>query len=193
MIDLNLFKNKKYGIMLSGGLDSAVLLHLILKQNSEIDIQPFTIPKYDGAVIYARLVIDYFNKKFSTKIPDIITVGDPNAHHRLQSRTAIEDIFQHYPVDILFIAINQNPPELANLPGAPQRDRCSIDPRIIFPFVNLYKNQILEILFNEQLDDIIDITHSCTEQQQGRCEQCWQCTERAWAFSRLGRIDTGIR
>lgn len=188
-IDLNL----KYGILLSGGLDSAVLLYLIIRDYPVIDIQPFTIPKYDGAILYADPVIDHFNKKFDLKIPKTISVGDPNVYHRLQSKTAVKEIFEKYAVDKLFIAINQNPPELADLPGSPQRDRKSDNPKILFPFVNLYKDDILRIMIDEDQLDLADITHSCTEQQIGRCDRCWQCTERAWAFSKLGKVDTGTR
>lgn len=192
---MNIFleKDKRYGIMLSGGLDSAILLHLVLKQHLAIDLQPFTIPKRDGAALYADPIIEYFNHRFSIKLPKSILVGDPNVHHREQSKTAVRDIFQRRLVDVLFIGINQNPPELNMLPGAPQRDRHSTDPRIVFPFAEFFKDQILQILFDEELDELIDLTHSCTEQQQGRCGKCWQCTERAWAFSRLGRTDTGKR
>lgn len=191
MIDI--CKNKKYGIMLSGGLDSAVLMYLILEKDPNTNLQPFTIPKHDGAVLYADSIIEYFNRKFSIKLPKTILIGDPNTFHRQQSKTATRDIFKYYPVDVLFIAINQNPPELANLPGAPQRDGRSTNPTIVFPFVDMYKDQILKILYDKGLDDIVDITHSCTEQQIGRCGICWQCTERAWAFSRLNRTDTGTR
>ena len=183
--------NKHYGILLSGGLDSAVLLYLLIKSNPTIKIQPFNIPKADGAYLYADPVVDHFNQKFKLDIPKTIRVGDPTAYHRLQSTTAIRDIFANYPVDHLFIGINQNPPELANLDGAPKRDTKSTDPRIIFPFVDLYKHNILEFMYANNQEDLVDITHSCTEQQIGRCNQCWQCTERMWAFKQLDKTDTG--
>jgi hypothetical protein len=182
---------KHYGILLSGGLDSAILLHLLIKINPSINIQPFTIAKTDGAYLYADPVIDHFNQKFNLSIPKTIVVGDPTVYHRLQSTTAIRDIFSKHPVDHLFIGINQNPPELKDLPGAPKRDTKSNDPRIIFPFVDLYKHNILEFMYADNQEDLIDITHSCTEQQVGRCNQCWQCTERAWAFKQLDKTDTG--
>lgn len=185
-IDLNL----KYGVLLSGGLDSAILLYIIIRDYPTIDIQPFTIPKHDGAILYANPVIDHFNKKFNLTIPKTIAVGDPNVYHRLQSKTAVKEIFETYAVDKLFIAINQNPPELADLPGAPQRDQKSDNPKILFPFVDLYKDDILKIMIDEDQLDLADITHSCTEQQVGRCNRCWQCTERAWAFNQLGLLDT---
>jgi len=172
--------------MLSGGLDSAVLLYLIINQQPSIKLQPFTIDKTDGSSLYVNKIVDHFNKKFNLSIPYTIYVGDPTAYHRLQSTTAVIDIFNNYSVDYLFNGINQNPPELNNLPGAPKRDKESKDARIIFPFVNLLKTDILKIMFKEKQDDLIHITHSCTEQKIGRCDVCWQCTERAWAFSQLG-------
>jgi len=183
--------SKQYGIMLSGGLDSAILLYLLLKDNPTINLQPFTIPKFDGAALYAGPIVDYYNKIFSTSLSQPILVGNPNVFHRQQSRVAITDIFSKHPVDILFVAINQNPPELGKLPGAPHRAKKSDNPKIIFPFVDMYKDQIVQIMYSEGQEHLINITHSCTEQQIGRCRQCWQCTERAWAFSQLNKIDTG--
>jgi hypothetical protein len=188
-LDIDL--NKNYGIMLSGGLDSAILLYLLINQEPSIKIQPFTIDKTDGASRYADPLIEHFNKKFSLSIPKTIYVGNPRAHHRSQSTTAVIDIFNNYPVDHLFIGINQNPPELNHLPGAPNRDKGSNDPRIIFPFVDFLKTDILKIMFEHRQEDLTYITHSCTEQSIGRCNQCWQCTERAWAFSSIKMVDNG--
>jgi hypothetical protein len=183
--------DKKYGLLLSGGIDSAILLYLLIKSNANINLQPFTIPKTDGAYLYADPIINHFNQKFKLSISKTIQVGDPTVHHRLQSTTAIQDIFEKNPVDYLFVGINQNPLELNALPGAPQRDKKSTDPRIIFPFVDLYKHNILEFMYADNQEDLIDITHSCTEQQVGRCNRCWQCTERMWAFKQLDKTDTG--
>jgi hypothetical protein len=181
-----------YGILLSGGIDSAVLLYLLIRDNHLINLQPFTIPKTDGAALYADPIIKHFNKKFGLKIPSTILVGDPTVFHRNQSTTAVKDIFNNHPVDYLYIAINQNPPELNDLPGAPDRAKSSTHPKILVPFINLYKDSILQIMYDTQQEDLIDITHSCTEQQQGRCGKCWQCTERKWAFKQLDKEDTGL-
>jgi len=191
--NISIDQSKKYGILLSGGIDSAILLYLLLKDNNNINIQPFTIPKFDGAIKHAKIVIKHFNEKFNLKIPETIGIGDPTIYHRLQSKTAVEEIFKKYPVDFLFIGINQNPPELNDLPGAPLRSKKSDNPKIILPFVDLLKTDILEFMFKYHQDDLADITHSCTEQNEGRCEVCWQCRERKWAFSKLNKKDTGTR
>ena len=185
--------DNQYGILLSGGLDSAVLLSILIQENPGIKIQPFTIPKSDGASLYANPVVHYINNKFDKTIPDTILVGDPTVHHRQQSSTAVKDIFNNYKIDYLYIGITQNPPELNNLDGAPLRDKKSTHPQILFPFVEMYKTDVLNLMYEYHFEDLIDITHTCTEQQQGRCNRCWQCTERVWAFKQLDKTDTGTR
>ncbi len=190
-MDFLVYPDKKYGILLSGGLDSAILFYLLIKSNPLINLQPFTINKSDGSYLYADPIIDHFNKKFNLSVPKTIVVGDPTVYHRFQSVTAVREIFEKYPVDFLYNGLNKNPPELDNLAGAPKRSIHSKNPKIIFPFANLYKHNILEFMYDNNQEDLIDITHSCTEQDKGRCNQCWQCTERAWAFKQLNKIDTG--
>lgn len=187
----DLEENKKYGILLSGGLDSAVLLYLLLKSNSSINLQPFTIPKKDGSAVYAAMVVNHFNNKFDLKIPSPILVGNPDVHHTKQSTSAIIEIFHKHTVDYLYMGVNTNPPELDNLEGAPKRFLKSPNPRLIYPFAQLIKDQVLKIMFDEGQEDISNVTHSCTEQRVGRCNQCWQCRERAWAFNKLNKTDTG--
>ena len=182
--------SKQYGIMLSGGLDSAILLYLLIQQEPKIQLQPFTIPKFDGSSLYADPIIDYVSKKFNVEIPKTILVGDPTIHHRLQSTIAVGEILRNYNIDFLFNALNQNPPELSHLPGAPIRDKKSTHSKILLPFVEMHKDQILKLLEDFEL---VNLTHSCTEKKVGRCNVCWQCTERAWAFSRLGIKDTGTQ
>lgn len=185
----NVDKKQRYGILISGGLDSTILLSLLAKENANLCIQPFTIPKSDGAMLYVNNIIQQINKKFNTNIPETIQVGDPTVHHRQQSSTAVKEIFSKFNIDYLYIGINPVPPELANVQGAPARDFTIKDPRIIFPFANYYKDKIISLVDN--LDELAEITHSCTELTESRCNVCWQCQERAWAFKQLNKIDIG--
>ncbi len=187
----NVDLTKKYGILLSGGIDSAVLLALLLKYYPTISIQPYTIPKHDGASNYVNNIIAHLNEKFKSLVPQTLYVGDPNVHHRQQSRTAVLEIFEKYSIDFLFNGLNQNPPELANDEGAPLRDTVSTSPKIILPFVNFYKDKILELMYENNLEELAEITHSCTELQMTRCHQCWQCRERKWAFAQINKLDKG--
>jgi hypothetical protein len=185
----------RYGILLSGGIDSAILLYLLVKINPKINIQPFTIPKKDGAAIYSLPIIKHFNKKFNLNIPHPILVGDISVHHRQMSRTAVEDIFSKNIIDLLYNAVNKTPYgdlNEDNDPRAPKRDKTSPSPKIILPFVDMYKTEILQIMYDNNQEDLIDITHTCTDMSIGRCNICWQCQERIWAFKELGKIDTGV-
>jgi len=59
-------------------------------------------------------------------------------------------------------------------------------------YQDLFKDSILSMMYDNKQEDLINITHTCTEQQHGRCRQCWQCTERKWAFKQLNKEDTGL-
>lgn len=189
MFDIDL--SKKYAVLISGGLDSAVLLALILKHYPTIQIQPYTIPKHDGASLYVNDIIAHLNEKYSTNVPKTIYVGNPDAHHSQQSLTAVVDILNNYPVDYLYNGINRNPAELDPLPGAPKRATKSPNAKVIFPFVDMLKTEILQLMYDNDLADLDKITHSCTERKTERCNTCWQCTERAWAFKQLNKQDRG--
>ena len=199
---VNLSSELKYGIMLSGGLDSAVLFYLILScaksKNIQLDIQPFTIPKVDGSYLYVNDILNYFEDQFNISIPTTIHVGDPTVHHTLQSKTAVIDILEKFPhIDQIYFATNQNPPhsfDYSEYPqgGFPNRVKGSEHPKILMPFIDMYKDQILKLVFDHKEEELLLLTHTCTERKTGRCGQCFQCNERAWAFTQLDKIDSGI-
>ena len=196
MIDVN--TTFRYGIMLSGGLDSAILYYLILKENKNLKLQPFTIPKHDGSHLYVDAILKYFENYFDIKLPTAIHVGNPDVYHADQSTVAVKEIFKKYTdIDFLFFATNQNPThsfDYSNYPinGVPNRVVESTHSKVLMPFIKMYKTDILKILFDNQQEPLMTLTHSCTEIKTGRCGQCFQCNERAWAFQQLNQIDTGI-
>jgi hypothetical protein len=200
MLNLDLTVNNS--IMLSGGLDSAILLYLLLDEYQKNSINPrlqiFTIPKKDGSYLYVDAIVEYFNQEFKIHMPDKIFVGNPEAHHRQQSTTAVLEILSKYPdIDYIYFATNQNPDRMfdySNLkPGEyPDRVQKSDHQKVKMPFIDMRKDQILKILFDNDQQVLIDLTHSCTEWTQGRCKICFQCRERQWAFDQLQKSDTGV-
>jgi len=192
----------QYGIMLSGGLDSAVLFYLILSdarsKNLNLNIQPFTIPKFDGSYLYIQNLLEYFKKHFDKDIPDTIHVGDPTVYHAEQSKTAVVEILEQHPyIDYLYFATNQNPShdfDYSKYPpgGFPNRVKGSDHPKIQMPFIDMYKDEILKFVFDNCQEELLLLTHTCTERKTGRCGQCFQCNERQWAFDQLGKIDPGV-
>lgn len=191
-------QNKNYGIMLSGGLDSAVLLYFVIKDFKDkglpIKLQPFTVPKFDGSFRYVAGILEYFRTQFGVILPETIIVGDPTVHHSQQNKSGVMEVFEKHSIDFLFIGLNQNPPEPFGDPSweKPNRPASSMDPRILLPFIELYKTHIVDIMCYYGQHYLMNITHTCTELTTGRCEKCFQCNERAWAFKQLDRTDTGI-
>jgi 7-cyano-7-deazaguanine synthase in queuosine biosynthesis len=183
---------RRYGIMLSGGFDSAVLLDMMIENGYANNLQPFTIPKVDGSHVHATNVINHYNQKYNISLPPTINVGDITVYHRQMSTTAWHDINDNHrdKCDVLFNALNQVHPEVAD-GRHPDRTRSEPNDRIKLPFVDLYKTHIVDFMFERKLEAIMPITHSCTERPDTRCNVCWQCGERAWAFTKLNQVDTG--
>jgi hypothetical protein len=190
--------DKKYGIMLSGGLDSAVLMYLILKENKNVNIQPFSIPKQDESHMFVPKILEFFEVLFDIEIPSTILIGDSSVHHSQQSTVAIKQIFKDYAeINFIYFATNQNPThnfdyDRYSKGSYPDRVKASPHPKILMPFIEMYKDEILKIVFDNDQGELLKITHSCTEQKTGRCGQCFQCNERAWAFRQLDKTDPGI-
>lgn len=190
-VTLDIDESKKYGILLSGGIDSAILLYLLLKTSPSINLRTYTVAKTDGALEHSNRIVEHFNKKFTANIPAPGVVGDPTLHHSMQVVSAVHAAYKKGVTHRLFIGTNQNPPELAGLVGAPNRPIGSPSKYVLLPFIDLYKSHILDFMYQFNQEDLVNITHSCTEQPVGRCNSCWHCSERTWAFRQLNKIDTG--
>jgi hypothetical protein len=189
IIELPIDKDIHNAIMISGGLDSAVLLAMLASNG----IMPttFTVDKVDGSYNNTIKLIDWMNGRWGWTIPHPQKVGNPKLHHSQQTRSAVIQVLVHNMCDRLYNGINQNPPELQHLPGAPDRTINNIPDKLVIPFFKLQKIHIIDLMFQLGFEELSEHTHSCTEQTEGRCGKCWQCTERQFAFSKLGLTDTG--
>lgn len=190
---LNLAPEGHIGVFVSGGLDSAFLLYLMLRENkveSPRELTVFCVPKHDGAAHYSQLVVDQVSKMLNIDPPPIRLIGNPDLNHDRIVLEAWQTILANKLADHLFFADNVVPRVV--LPGmAPNRAK-SPNRKIIQPFLPYTKDYLIESIFEHGAEDLISVTHSCTEQARGRCNSCWQCGERAWAFAKVMRIDPGI-
>jgi hypothetical protein len=181
---INISLGKQYGLLLSGGLSSSLLLYLMMKDRPTARVQPFTISNAsENSILYANPIIDYFNSKFGWTIPHTIKVGnDLLPEDQLYDSSLLFILKKHTDIVELFNGSNNSPD---GPPPIPSRRK------IKKPFLFFTKDKVLELIYNEGLDDIIDLTHSCTTQSVGRCGHCRNCTVRSWAFSTVGKFDTG--
>lgn len=183
--------HSRVGVFLSGGPDSAILYYQLLAENSDAEflrfIVPMCAPKFDGADHYAEIINDWVCAKFNAPPPPILYIGNPHQRHDLIVRNAVINVMQFGIADFIFLADTTNPPEtLSGL--APVRERVD-HPMIRQPFFDLTKDLVLSRFYEEGIEELLALTHTCTERPRGACWECWQCNERKWAFKQLGLVD----
>lgn len=195
-IEVALPANKKrIGVMLSGGADSAILLYILaLEQKlsgTDHELIPFTVARPDGAWSYVKPIVDKINEMLNIKLPDPTQVGDPTLHHSQQGRSGELQAKAEYNIEHFFYGSQAHPP--APMPGEyPARPTQVELPGTTIPFALVDKRHTLDLFNVFDVWPLIELTHSCTAQTQGRCGACYNCTERAWAFTELGFTDPGV-
>lgn len=199
-------QDKKYGLMLSGGLDSAILSYLILltyrRRGWGANVQPFTMRKTNERIDTANTVVDYLRSKFPEfSIPYTIPISDPAIHHRDQGVLAWKEVQEKYKdIDYVFYASNKVPDwnydnylkDERGLPvGRPERSKGE-GGIVYLPFLHLYKYHTVDLIIEYQQEEIFMFSRSCTQSVEGpRCGKCFHCRERAWGFSSLNQLDPG--
>ena len=191
IVNINIADDVQHiGVMVSGGMDSSILLFLLLKeiQDRQLDVKltAFIVPvdRLD-ATGYAYKVIDFLEKYFQIKINSEI-IGSGTLPHDLNIKVPAHLILYRKLVDKLYIGINQNPPIDFGVPAINRRSpTAAIPDNVEFPFIHLYKNHILELYRIFEVLDLAHITHSCGTNADIRCRRCFHCFERSWAFTEL--------
>lgn len=173
-------------VFISGGFDSTVLAYTLL--HLQIDCKLFTIPRHDDSLTHANRIKDWLNTKWNKNL-DITIVGNPDLHHNDQLASGIKDCLIKTNHKI-FIANTKNPP--VNFPGKAPIRAESHNPRVYAPFNHVDKRTTIKIAMHLNiLNDVMNLSHSCTQSKLLRCGQCWQCYERQWAFKELDIHDEG--
>jgi hypothetical protein len=187
-------EKKRIGVMLSGGADSALLLYMIAKEqflhNTDHDIIPLTIARSDGAVLYSPGIVNYVNKFFGMNIPQPVQIGKPDLPHKDVVRLGVVAAFAKHKLDYVYLGETQLPPDPV-LGVYPVRSQQSPHQQVILPFVDLYKTHVIDMYYTLRQEELLKLTHSCTERTVWRCDECFNCSERAWAFNKLNRTDPG--
>lgn len=193
-INLPVGENKKILFGVSGGADSAILLYIIAKLNKELsanhEIIPFTVPRPDGGASYSPEIVKWICKKLNVDIKDPMIIGDGSLPHNIVVKVVIKELLSTNNYDFLYIAENKIPPDKIN--GlAPIRAPQQNYKRTLLPFWGVTKDCTIDLFYQENISELLELTHSCTELISGRCNVCFQCSERSWAFSKLSIIDPG--
>ncbi len=199
----------RIGVVVSGGFDSAVLWHMINKlyDGTGAKIKAFTVPKTDGSIRHANMMLEDYSKRNSTKRVHTIRIGDVDNTNRgpngealfKQLLSGLNEILtaDKTLADVVYTGASPYPEHLYNeynkivapskrhfTRGTEWEDICKQ------PFDTYTKDYLVAIAMDEGIiDDIKEITHSCVVQDRGRCSNCFWCEEREWAFQQHGLTD----
>lgn len=176
------------GILLSGGLDSALLLYMLMDSIGDKTIEIYTLgqEKYNNQEeVYSKKVIEYCSAK----------TGFTNYNHHVsytRDRHQLYQLSQTIPSKFYF-AITANPPGW--LSEDRDRDRTwgvgrpIVNGNSFHPFTNLHKKEMATIS-NELgiTEDLLAITMSCVSEARitmdYHCGECWWCKEREWGYGK---------
>jgi tRNA(Ile)-lysidine synthase TilS/MesJ len=193
---IELQENKHIGVMFSGGADSSILLYLLHKYNIEHNkncrIVPYSVSRRTGTIIHTSNVLNYLKNYFKLELPDVIYVGDPDVHHSKFVWTGIKEVYRKYKADIIFTGTTKNPDiQLDTTFLYPAREDTVHFSMFCHPFFEIDKTSIISLYFENNIEEMLKLTHSCSIEVTGRCNKCFFCKEREWAFSKLGLTDPG--
>jgi 7-cyano-7-deazaguanine synthase in queuosine biosynthesis len=204
IVDNKIFRKiDMVGLFLSGGLDSAALLCLILTELkninmlNEIPVVCFTVSKENIPTHYATDVLNYAQNKFNVSIKHINDIPNTTKADKLGVLAGSSMKFaSEYSTNIL-VYLGQN--KMAPDDIRPFSQKLNVDygntkttNNITSPFLFLHKPQIVDLIYQLGCEDVISLTQSCSALPTGSCGICYACAERKWGFSALGKTDPGV-
>ena len=178
--------NNHIGILVSGGVDSAILYYTLLKENFEtvnrFKITPYTILRKEGSKHYAIKVINWIQNYFNIAITDLNIIGNPSLPEIKQVESGVLEILTHH-VDYVYLGIIESRPEHSiNWVRPLWRETFNLK----YPLLNLEKSHVIDLYRKFNLFDLLKITHSCALNEIDPCGTCNGCLERQWGLSELG-------
>jgi 7-cyano-7-deazaguanine synthase in queuosine biosynthesis len=182
-------------LFLSGGLDSAVCVYCMMKISQELNLQnQFKLYNFTGSELQCAAAINvknYLNTLTGFEF-EFNYVDDMRAAPSLSvlQYDKTRELMQDENIDMILRFDNQVPEHLKSIPTAPGRVKWQNE-KFDVPVFDFYKDEIVALGLELNLENLIELTKSCLQEQEVRCGECFQCQERAWAFEQAGATDPG--
>lgn len=202
------YEINKLGIYLSGGLDSAALLCLILAElqatnnQDNYSVHCFIVDKNEDQVQHALNIIKEAEKIFDVNINFDVYNNELDNYTkpgRISNRVYKQIGDQHTGI-IFYQGLNDIPSSdiktfnstFEGYNNLTKYSKLGNKPAH-FPFLKLHKPQILDIFYKLNCESVIQYTQSCTRESTKQCGECYWCEERTWGFSMLDKIDPQLK
>jgi tRNA(Ile)-lysidine synthase TilS/MesJ len=175
---------KKITVLISGGIDSTLLLYMLAKEIYETQSQTHLdcVSFRGGSVDVKQIkpIIEYIQNKFSTNI----TYN--HSAPRRWIRDVVREVFEVCGSDYVFTGCNKVIVDeffpTKHIPGDTPPDRGeSFNERHIRPFIEWDKKEIIQYYIKHDIIDLLKMTHSCGFLFQNECGECYFCMEKIWA------------
>lgn len=174
----------KIALCYSGGLDSTLILYMLIKDKEKRNL---------NTEIHCFTATQVGTKKYAERVLELPEFKDKIVHHKDVHNPVPEGVrpVVNHLLDegwILFGGSNAVPLEQigGRYPWRPPKNPDN--PNINLPLLFLFKYHIVDAYYQLGIEHIMPITHSCTEWIEGECGVCYACCERDWAFEKLGRV-----
>lgn len=182
-LDLVLPPANKIGVLVSGGTDSVLLYYLLLyckyRNNSSHIIQPIIIQRPADQHV-TKLMVDKVNALFDHELLPM-RLGDLSLPAHQQVESAVRQAFTIIEVEYVYLGVIQAQPQ--HTVGITVIDTPDL-PRIVYPFKYLTKSHIIDLYFKMGIQELLQYTNSCEQQQP--CGVCNGCREREWGLAECG-------
>lgn len=199
-LDLEIPENN-IGILVSGGVDSALLLYFLLK-HSQNKVHIFSLAPRNKFSTNIKHSIDVIHK--CAELTDNYNFTHHINYAIEQNRNNLFALPQLYlenrEIDCCFTGVTKNPPlEILLTFGSPNTEDDERNPEVVrnvtdgkwhTPWTNIDKKD-LYMLYKKHhlLYSLFPITRSCESLEQQYlgtyCGTCWWCKERLWGFGKL--------
>lgn len=187
---LELPKEKRIGVMVSGGMDSALLYYLLLylRETHKTDhyIRPFAVMRKEGSKYHARPIVSKIASYFGIQDEFPTIIGNTKLPEQQQVESGVKQAIALVKMEVMYVGVISNRAE--HLIGY---DKLSYTEtaNLKYPFMNLEKSHIVDLFYQLNISELLEFTHSCDLHETIHCNKCNGCTERNWGFSQLGKIN----
>ena len=181
----------KRALLYSGGVESTLLLY---KLSQEFDINLYLVNRFNNPVDKALRLYNVIREDIQVNPPlTILDMSHLDGH--LQLREARKYILEEN--DILYVGAIQYPNDehVLSLLKPEYRfnfDKLRNDPQLSAPFIDMNKSETINEFYTLGIEKYLPLTHSCGNDTDNACKECFNCTERKWAYDTLGlEVDYG--
>jgi len=176
-------------VLISGGLDSTLLLYLIMRDSPQVPVICHTAATFRGTAIYTPPILEYMNSKFGSAL----TMKVWGKKQKILIRNLVT-LVQDGSDEYVFSGCNANPPiddayfypvkSIFPSRGDPANEKH------LRPFINMDKRDIIGGYIQNDILDLMSLTRSCgrgsaayAEYLTERCGFCFFCVERQWGIT----------